>query len=148
MSNVAHAATATSEDMTGLPGAVTASLLTVTLVSAFVGGFAGMALDEKLAPLALAIVAGFLGTLAASVSLRTILTHAWNAEAFGTAIDIVALTAVTSLLGSFMAYQMISATGPIWSGVTGMLAGLISAVLMGFLMIAAHRDTEPMDKRH
>ena len=135
---------ATPNDATHLPGVITASLTTIIVVSAFIGGFAGMLFDDVLAPSALAITAGFLGTVTAGATLNSIFSHAWTGERFGTAIDIVTMAAVTSLLGGLASHQIVTATGPIWSGVTGMLAGILSAVLLGTLMTAAHKEEDPV----
>lgn len=150
MSKVSDTMTASWQDTPNLPGLTTASLLTVVLVATVVGAFAGMCLDGKLDPPALAVIAGLLGTLAAVAARNTILIRVWTAargEDAGTSPGIIPLAAAASLVGSLAAYQLSAAIGPIWSGVTGMLAGLLSACLVSLLMVAARMQPEIMESR-
>lgn len=126
-----------------LPGVTTASLLTVVLVSTLVGALTGMALHGAVAPVMVAIAAGLFGTIAAGIVRNTLLIRAWNAagvEDLGTPVGVIVSSAVASLAGSLVAFELVSGIGPIWSGVTGMLAGLLSSAFMGILMLAFGKD--------
>lgn len=86
----------------------------------------------------LAIAAGLFGTLAAALVRNTVLVRAWQAAGVidtGTPAAVVIYAAVASLAGSLAASQLISDVGPMPAPVTGMLAGLLSAGLMGLLMV-------------
>lgn len=143
MSNVNETLSTHWPERRRLPGVVTASLLTVVLVSTIVGGMAGMALHGAVSPVMATVLAGLLGTVIAGIVRNTLLVRAWSAAGIddaGTPTSVLVSAAVASLAGSLAAYQMISGIGPIWSGVTGMLAGLLSAGLMGILMLVHSLD--------
>lgn len=143
MSNATETLSAPWPERTRQPGVITASLLTVVLVSTLVGGLAGMVLHGAVTPVATAILAGLFGTVVAGIVRNTLLIRVWNAagvEDVGTPASVVVSAAVASLAGSLAAYQMISGIGPIWSGVTGMLAGLLSAGSMALLMLVNSLD--------
>lgn len=145
MTRVSHAMVSDWRNTASLPGITTASLLTVTLVSTVVGAFIGMGMDGKVSPPLAAVVAGLLGTFAAGLVRNTVLIRAWSAAGIvdlGTPITVIVLAAVASLAGSLAAYELISSAGPVWPGVTGMVAGLLSGVLLGLLMIATGMKPE------
>jgi hypothetical protein len=115
-------------ERTRLPGVITASLLTVVVVSTIVGGFTGMALHGAVTPVVAAVLAGLLGTVIAGIVRNTLLVRVWHAAGVhdvGTPVS---------------AFQMVSGIGPLWSGVTGMLAGFLSAGLMALLMLVHSLD--------
>ena len=125
-------------DRTGLPGVITASLLTVVLVSTLAGGMTGAVVHDIATPAVAAILSGLFGTITAGIVRNTLLVRAWNAvgvDDLGTPPSVLISASVASLAGSLAAYQMLSGIGPISSGVTGMLAGLLSAGLMSLLML-------------
>jgi hypothetical protein len=130
-------------ERTRLPGVITASLLTVVVVSTIVGGFTGMALHGAVTPVVAAVLAGLLGTVIAGIVRNTLLVRVWHAAGVhdvGTPVSVVISAAVASLAGSLAAFQMVSGIGPLWSGVTGMLAGFLSAGLMALLMLVHSLD--------
>jgi hypothetical protein len=121
------------------PGVTTASLMAATLVSTLVGAVAGMAFGGTLSLPWLAIAAGLIGTLAAALVRNTVLIRAWEAAGVvdaGMPAAVVTYAAVASLAGSLAASQLIGSAGPVPAPVIGMLAGLLSAGLMGLLMVS------------
>ena len=125
---------------TPYPGVTTASMLTVLLVSTAVGTVSGITLGGILPAVLMATLAGLLGAIAAGVVRNTVLIRAWEAagvEDAGTPLAVIVYAIVASLAGGLAAHQLISLAGPVWSGITGMVAGLLSGGLMG-LLIAAH----------
>jgi hypothetical protein len=67
----------TGQDATNLSGVASASLVVVFIVSTGIGAITGLALGGT-APTLLAIIAGSLGTVLASVVRNTLLVHAWG----------------------------------------------------------------------
>jgi len=125
-----------------VPGVTTASLLTVVLVSTLVGAFTGTALHGHVAPVIAAIAAGALGTSVAGIVRNTLLVKAWSAagvEDLGSPVGVIAASVVASVAGSLAAFELVHGIGPIWTGVTGMLAGLMSSAFMAVLMVAFRR---------
>ncbi len=124
---------------TGLSGVTTASLLVVTLVATGVGAATGLMLENVVEPLAIAVLAGLVGTLAAGLVRNTLLIRAWGAagiEEVGTPALVISYAAVASLAGSLSAVQILTASAaPAWPPLTGALAGLLSAALMGLLIV-------------
>lgn len=149
MTRTSRAVIADWQQTSGLPGVTTASLLTIVVVSTIIGGFTAMfASAWTAAPLA-AVIAGLLGTLAAGLARTTVLIQAWNAIGIadaGTPTKVIVLAAIASLAGSLTAYQLISAAGVVWPGVTGMLAGLLSGTLMSLLIVAYQMQPESADR--
>jgi hypothetical protein len=91
-----------------------------------------------MAPTLLAIIAGFLGTVLASTVRNTLLVHAWGLAGIadsGTPITVVSYAAVASLAGSLAADRIALLVGQMPSIVVGGLAGLLSSVLLGLLML-------------
>ncbi|HEX2841370.1 hypothetical protein [Hyphomicrobium sp.] len=128
-----------------VPGITTASVLVVTTVSTIVGGLVGMFLYGMASPAWLAVVAGFSGTLIAALLRNTLLVSAWETADIkdaGTPAAVVVYALVASIAGSLAAYQLVSDVGQVWSGVTGMLAGLLSAGLLSLLMVTYRMEPE------
>lgn len=93
----------------------------------------------------LAVVAGFSGTLIAALLRNTLLVSAWETADIkdaGTPAAVVVYALVASIAGSLAAYQLVSDVGQVWSGVTGMLAGLLSAGLLSLLMVTYRMEPE------
>jgi hypothetical protein len=123
-------------------GVTTASLVTVTVVATLVGGVTGLFLSGKLDPLLVTIIAGLASTLLAGAVRNYLLTKVWDAAGVhdsGTPPLVVAYAAIASLAGSGAAYeltnQLTGDNSSLYPGVTGMLAGAISAGLLGLLMV-------------
>lgn len=127
------------EEATNLSGITSASLLVVTVVSTTIGALVGLSLGGWLEPALLAVTAGFLGTVAAGILRNTFLVAAWGAagvEDTGTPIVVVTYAAVASLAGSLAADRIALLIGAMPAVVVGGFAGLLSAVLLGLLMVA------------
>ena len=127
------------EEAANLAGVPSASLLVVMLVATAIGALVGLLLGGWLEPVLLAVIAGFLGTITAGIVRNTLLIDAWGAagvEDTGTPIVVVTYAAVASLAGSLAADRIALFVGAMPAVVIGGLAGLLSAVLLGLLMIA------------
>lgn len=130
----------TWEDTTP-PGVTTASLLVVLAVATALGALVGLALGGRVESGLLAMAAGFLGTVAAGIVRNTLLTRAWAAygvEDEGTPTKVVFFAALASFAGSLTADRLLLFVGAMPDVVLGAFAGLLSAMLMGLLMLA-HR---------
>ena len=127
------------ESESNASGITSASLLVVTLVATAVGGLTGLAFEGVAHPVAIAILAGLIGTIVAGLVRNTLLISAWGAagiEDVGTPSAVISYAAVASLAGSLSAVQIMSASvAPDWPPLTGALAGLLSAGLMGLLIV-------------
>ena len=127
------------ESESNASGITSASLLVVTLVATAVGGLTGLAFEGVAQPVAIAILAGLIGTIVAGLVRNTLLISAWGAagiEDVGTPSAVISYAAVASLAGSLSAVQIMSASvAPDWPPLTGALAGLLSAGLMGLLIV-------------
>jgi hypothetical protein len=126
------------EATTNLTGVTSASLLVVLVVSTAIGALVGLAVGGSLEPLPLAVIAGFLGTVAAGIVRNTLLIDAWGAagvEDAGTPMVVITYAAVASLAGSLAADRIALLIGAMPAIVTGGFAGLLSAVLLGLLMV-------------
>jgi hypothetical protein len=130
-------------------GITSANVLVVTLVATAMGGLTGVALEGVAHPVAIAILAGLIGTVAAGLVRNTLLISAWGAvgiEDVGTPAVVVSYAAVASLAGSLSAVQIMSASAaPDWTPLTGALAGLLSAALMGLLIVTYRMQPRPQD---
>lgn len=129
----------TWNDDSAPPGVTSASLVVVALVSTLMGAITGMALGGSLQVPWLAIAAGLAGILVAALVRNTVVIRAWEAAGVidtGTPVAVVIYAAVPSLAGSLAASQLISDGGVVPAPVVGMLAGLLSAALMGLLMVS------------
>jgi hypothetical protein len=147
MSNVTQ--TIHNEQSASLSGITTASLLVVTLISTAAGAITGLALEHVVSPVVLAVLAGLIGTLAAGLVRNTLLISAWGAagiEDVGTPAVVVSYAAVASLAGSLAAFQLMSTSAaPAWPPLTGALAGLLSAGLMGLLIVTYRMQPRRQD---
>jgi hypothetical protein len=127
------------ESESNASGITSASLLVVTLVATAMGGFTGLALEGIAHPVSIAILAGLIGTLVAGLVRNTLLISTWGAagiEDVGTPSVVIRYAAVASLAGSLSAVRIMSASvAPDWPPLTGALAGLLSAGLMGLLIV-------------
>jgi len=127
------------EEVTNLTGVTSASLLVVMLVAMALGALAGLLLGGWLEPLLLAVIAGFVGTVTAGIVRNTLLIYAWGAagvEDAGTPFVVITYAAVASLAGSLAADRIALLIGAMPAVAIGGLAGLLSGVLLGLLMMA------------
>jgi hypothetical protein len=141
MSSITTTVAKSRDDVTSQAGVTTASLLVVLVVATLVGAIVGLALDGTLMPGMAALVAGFVGTIAAAIVRNTLLVKAWGAigvEDAGTPVTVVIYAALACLAGSLAADRIVLLVGAMPPAVTGALAGFLSAALMG-LLICAYR---------
>ena len=125
-----------------------ANVIVVLLVSTIVGGIVGVALGDVLSGLSLAVAAGFLGVIAAAIARNNVMTR-WNKagpDDSGIPMVIIVFSVVASLAGSMTAME-ITRDLTLRSGMIGILAGLISSVLMCMLMVTYHMNPDKRRNR-
>lgn len=126
------------QDSVNLAGVTTASLLVVFLASTSVGAFVGLALGGTVDAALSAILAGFVGTVAAGVIRNTLLVQAWGAAGIrdvGTPYAVVVYAAVASLAGSLAAYHLAALAAVAAPVLIGALAGALASALFGLLIV-------------
>ena len=114
-----------------------ASLLVVLFVGTVVGALTGLVVGPSFGALYLAILAGFLGAIAA-VILRNILLAGEGADDSRTPVAVALFAIVASLAGSVAAKEVSDfseITAPVGIGA---LAGLFAALLLAMLMLTYH----------
>lgn len=147
MSSIATNVSARWKDATNLSGVTTASLLVVLLVATGIGTVTGLVLDSAVTPVVVALSAGFLGTVVAGIVRNTLLVRAWGIagiEDTGTPLVVIVYAAVASLAGSLAAYHVTDLAAMTTPVLIGSLAGVLSAVLLGLLMVT-YRMTPDQD---
>ena len=119
-----------------------ASLLIVLFVGTVVGAVAGMVVGVGYGEIALAIVAGFLGCIAAVMIRNLIINKGAGVGADDTKTPVlVAVYAVVASLAGSMAAKEVANFSEITAPVgIGALAGLFAAVLLSMLMITYHTN--------
>ncbi|MCJ7599053.1 MAG: hypothetical protein MUO41_10615 [Methyloceanibacter sp.] len=127
-----------------------ASILVVVLTAAVVGAVVGLALGGVISnEVVLALVAGFLGTMAASVVRNTLVHRFSGMGPDDSRMPNVVLTfaVIASIAGSLAGHDIATLLGeasPVWIGT---LAGLFSSVLMSLLMITYYMNPAPAKKK-
>ena len=114
-----------------------ASLLVVLFVGTVVGALTGLVVGPSFGALYLAILAGFLGAIAA-VILRNILLAGEGSDDSRTPVLVAVFAVVASLAGSVAAKEVSDfseITAPVGIGA---LAGLFAALLLAMLMLTYH----------
>jgi hypothetical protein len=123
-----------------------ASILVVVFTAAVVGALIGLGLGGFIGnAVVLALIAGFVGTLAASVVRNTLLHRFSGVGPDDSRVPGVVLTyaAIASVAGSLAGHDvatLVADVAPVWIGT---LAGLFSAVLMALLMITYYMNPAP-----
>src|SRR5262245_55276348 len=123
-----------------------ASLLVVVFTASVVGALVGLLLWGFVSNLVvLALIAGFLGTIAASVARNILMNRFSGVGPDDSRIPSVVLTyaAIASIAGSLSGHDvamLVGQTAPVWIGT---LAGLFSSVLMALLMITYYMNPTP-----
>jgi hypothetical protein len=123
-----------------------ASLLVVVFTAAIVGALVGLLLGGFVSNLVvLALIAGFLGTVAASVARNILVNRFSGVGPDDSRVPGVVLTyaAIASIAGSLAGHDvatLVGQTSPVWIGT---LAGLFSSVLMALLMITYYMHPTP-----
>jgi hypothetical protein len=126
-------------------GVTSASLIVIILVAAAVGaGVGGILGTTTLSPLGIALVSGFVATVAAVIVRNRLLNRLSGAGPDDTRIPmLVAVFAViASVAGSLAAKELLDEAGTFSAVWLGTVAGLTSAILMSFLMITYHMYPE------
>ena len=120
-----------------------ASLLIVVLVGTVVGALVGLALGGTLTGFYLAVVAGFLATVIAGVARNEIMKRSGTGPDDSKIPNVVLVySAVASLGGSSLAYEVVRISGidsAVWLGT---LAGLFSCILLAMLKITYYINPE------
>ncbi|MGH6735746.1 MAG: hypothetical protein ACRECX_06655 [Methyloceanibacter sp.] len=120
-----------------------ASLLIVFLVGTVVGALTGLVLGGSIGTVYLAILAGFLGSIAALFVRNTIIARGAGIgpDDSRTPILVIIYAAVASLAGSLAAKEVLDlseiSSAPVGLGA---LAGLFSAFLLAMLMITYYTN--------
>ena len=119
-----------------------ASLLIVLFVGTVVGAVVGMIVGAGFGTIALAVLAGFLGSVAAVLVRNIILNRGAGVGADDTKTPVlVAVYAIVASLAGSLAAKEVADFGEITAprGIGG-LAGLFAAVLLAMLMITYHTN--------
>ena len=119
-----------------------ASLLIVLFIGTVVGALTGMVVGLGYGEIALAIVAGFLASIAAVIMRNIILNRGIGVGADDTKTPgLVAVYAVIASLAGSLAAKEVADFSEITAPVgIGALAGLFSAVLLALLLITYHTN--------
>lgn len=118
-----------------------ASLLIVLIVGTVVGALVGLAIGTSLGSLSVAILAGFLGTVAGAVVRNFIISRGAGKgpDDSKTPMLVIVYAVIASLAASAGALEIAQRSdlgdSRIWIGT---LAGLFAAIVMSMLMIAYH----------
>jgi hypothetical protein len=124
-----------------MAGITTVSLLVVLVVGTIIGALMGMVLGNSLPPDAfLAVLAGFAGTVAGAVARNTLVDRGIAVGEYESALPLPILiyAVIASFVGSLAGLEVALLVGeplPVWIGA---LAGLLSSILTGLLVIAYH----------
>jgi hypothetical protein len=128
--------------MPSMPQGVTsASLLVIILVAAAVGAIIGGVIGTSLETAPLALVSGFVATIAAIVVRNKLLNRLTGVgpDDFKIPAVIGVFAIIASIAGSLASKEILDQVGGEWSPVwIGTVAGLASAILMALLMITYH----------
>jgi hypothetical protein len=128
-------------------GVASASLVIVILVAAAVGAVTGGLLDQMgVERTLLAIIAGFVATIAAGIARHVLIRKVWGAGPDVTRIPtvVVVFVLVSSLAGSLASHDILHNYHEFYSGIwVGTLAGLLSSLIMAMLMITYYMNPDP-----
>jgi hypothetical protein len=126
-----------------------ASLLIVMIVATAVGGLTGMVLGDTVNAFFLAIAAGFVGVIAASIARNYILVRLARSGPDDSGIPglIVVFSVVASIAGSLAAEEISDELLQFPPGLLGAFAGLLSSVLMIMLMVTYHMNPDKPSNR-
>ncbi|MDO9384786.1 MAG: hypothetical protein Q7T86_18215 [Hyphomicrobiaceae bacterium] len=128
-------------------GVISASIIVLILVAAAIGAIVGLGLGgvEGLGSRTIAIAAGFVATIAASIARYKVvfLGAGQGADESRIPMVLVVNAAIASIAGSLAAHDLYAVVGVTGYGMLGALAGLLSAVLMAMLMITYHMNPYP-----
>lgn len=126
-------------------GAVSAGLIVLILVAAAIGAIVTIILQETgLGPRTIAIISGFLATIAASIArYKVVFLGAGRGPDESKVPSLVLIyAAIASIAGSLAAHDInLTFEGDTATAFMGALAGLFSAILMAMLMITYHTNS-------
>ena len=126
-------------------GTTSASLIVVLLVAAAVGAIVGGILGDNINADLLAIIAGFIATIAAIIVRNNLLNRVTGVgpDDFKIPTVIIVFALIASLAGSLASKEVldqVSEFHPVWIGT---MAGLFSAILMSLLMLTYYMNPQP-----
>lgn len=126
-----------------------ASALIVLIVATVVGGVVGLVLGDSGNLFVLALVAGFLGVIAAAIARNYVLVRLANAgpDDSGIPVLVIVFAAVSSVAGSLAAEDIGEYVLHLPGGLLGAFSGLLSAVLMIMLMVTYHMYPDKPGKK-
>ena len=124
----------------GVSGITTVSLLVFIVVGTAVGALVGLFVSPIAHGQVLAIVAGLVGTIVATIARNVLVFWEIGAGPDEAAIPWVVLLygVIASLAGSLAGYEIAALYEELLPLIIGGLAGLLSSILMGLIMIAYH----------
>lgn len=129
-----------------MSGVTTVSLLVVLIVGTVIGALVGMVLGNSMPPDApLAILAGLAGTVAGAAGRNALIDQGIAVGEYEAALPtpILVFAVIASLVGSLAGLELallLHEPFPVWIGA---LAGLLSSILTGLLVIAYHHTPTP-----
>lgn len=131
-------------DADGVSGITTVSLLAFMVVGTAVGALTGLFLGSIAHGHILAIIAGFAGTIVATIARNVLVFWEIGVGPDEAAIPWLVLFygAIASLVGSLAGYQIAVLYEELLPFIIGGLAGLLSSILMGLLMLTYHMPKE------
>ena len=124
-------------------GVTTVSLLVVLLVGTGIGALVGLLAGSVSHGVVLALVAGLAGTIGAVIVRNALVHRKIGVGPDDTAIPITVATyaLIASIAGSLAGLEvanLLHEAFPVWIGT---LAGLMSSILMGLLMVTYHAQS-------
>jgi hypothetical protein len=126
-------------------GSTSAGLIILILVAAAIGAITTIVLrDTGLGPRTIAVISGFVATIAASVARYKVVFLGAGSGPDDSQIPSLVLiyAAIASIAGSLAAHDInLTFEGDTATVLMGALAGLFSAILMAMLMITYHTNS-------
>jgi hypothetical protein len=128
----------------GMSGITTVSLLVFMVVGTAVGALVGLFLSSIAHGQVLAIVAGLAGTIVATLARNALVFWEIGVGPDEAAMPWLVLLygVIASLAGSLAGYEVAVLYEELTPFIIGGLAGLLSSILMGLLMITYHMPKE------
>ena len=127
-------------------GVTSASLIVIILTAAAVGAIIGGLIGTSLETAPLALVSGFVATVAAIIVRNKLLNRfsGVGPDDFQIPMVVGVFAVIASIAGSLASKEVLDQVGgefsPVW---TGTVAGLASSILMALLMITYHMYPGP-----
>lgn len=123
-------------------GVISASLIILILVATVVGAVVALVLKDMVEPRVMAILAGLVAAILASIARYKLIFRSAGAGSDETRVPgvLIVNVAIASIAGSLAAHDVSTYAGVMEPAVVGGLAGLFSAILMAMLMITFHSN--------